>query len=141
MKTSLIRDDLVYPELSYKLIGYAFEVFDELGPGHSEKTYQKAYALMLRKNNHPFIEQAYYPIKFRNEIISKGFLDFKVEDKIIIELKKDGRFSKTRIEQVFNYLKISQLKLALLINFATEGVLFKRIINIVQDSDLSSKSK
>ncbi|MBI4648942.1 MAG: hypothetical protein HY738_20725 [Bacteroidia bacterium] len=54
MKPLLRRDDLVYPELSYQLIGYAYEVFDELGPGHSEKTYQKAYAIMLRKNNHKY---------------------------------------------------------------------------------------
>ncbi len=39
MKPPLRRDDLVYPELSYQLVGYAYEVFDELGPGHSEKTY------------------------------------------------------------------------------------------------------
>ncbi len=42
MKPPLLRNDLVYPELSYKLVGYAYEVFVELGPGHSEKTYQKA---------------------------------------------------------------------------------------------------
>ena len=130
MKAIVRRDDLIYPELSYKLIGYAYEVFEELGPGHSEKTYQRAYSVQLRKYNHKFDEQVYYPIRFKDEIISKGFLDFKVEEKIIIELKKDEFFSKTHIEQVLDYLKRSGLKLSLLINFTKQGVKFKRIINI-----------
>ncbi|TAL63316.1 MAG: GxxExxY protein [Bacteroidetes bacterium] len=130
MKVVVRRDDLVYPELSYKLVGYAYEVFDELGPGHSEKTYQRAYAVMLRRNDHQFGEQVYYPVRFKDEIISKGFLDFKVDEKVIVELKKDDRFSKTHIDQVLDYIKRSNLKLALLINFTKEGVKFKRIVNI-----------
>lgn len=132
MKPLHRRDDLVYPELSYKLVGYAYEVFDELGPGHSEKTYQKAYAILLSKNNHKFVEQVFYPVRFRNTIVSKGFLDFKVDEKIIIELKKDERFSKTHIEQVLDYIKRSNLKHAILINFTKQGVKFKRIVNINQ---------
>ena len=132
MKIPLRRNDLVYPELSYKLVGYAYEVFDELGPGHSEKTYQNAYALMLRKNDHKFTEQAYYPVKFKNEIVSRGFLDFYIDEKVIVELKKNGLFSKTHIEQVLDYIKRSNLKLAILFNFAQDGVKFKRIVNVNQ---------
>lgn len=132
MKPQLLRNDLVYPELSYQLVGYAYEVFDELGPGHSEKTYQKSYAIMLKRTEHQYNEQVYYPVRFKDEIVSKGFLDFKVDEKVIVELKKDGHFSKTHIEQVLDYLKKSQLKLALLINFTKEGVKFKRIVNINQ---------
>ena len=132
MKPTVRRDDLVYPELSYQLVGYAYEVFDELGPGHSEKTYQKAYAVMLRNNNHKFFEQVYYPVRFKDEIVSKGFLDFSIDGKIIVELKKDVPFSKTYIEQVLDYLKRSKLKLAILINFTQEGVKFRRIVNVNQ---------
>jgi len=57
MKPPVKRDDLVFPELSYQLVSYAYQLFDELGPGHSEKTYQRAYALLLRKNNHKYEEQ------------------------------------------------------------------------------------
>jgi GxxExxY protein len=133
MKTVVRRDDLVYPELCYQLVGYAYEVFSELGPGHSEKTYQKAYSHMLHINHHKFEEQVYYPVRFKDEIISRGFLDFKVDEKIIIELKKDERFSKAHIEQVLDYIKRSGLKLAVLINFAKQGVQFKRVVNINQE--------
>ena len=133
MKPVVRRNDLVYPELSYEIIGYAYEVWDELGPGHLEKIYQKSLAIVLRAKNRKFQEQVYYALKFRNEIVGKGFLDFLIDDKIIIELKKDGNFSKTNIEQVLNYLKLSNLKLVILINFTKEGVKFKRIVNV--DSD------
>ena len=125
----LNRDDLVYPELSYKLVGYAFEVFNDLGYGHHEKHYQRAYSILLKQNNHIFEEQKYYNLKFKGEIIGKSFLDFEVEQKIIIELKKDALFSGKHIEQVMEYLKESGLKLAILINFSSQGVRTKRLIN------------
>gem|GEM_PF-3766522 len=40
MKPIVRRDDLLHPDLSYKLVGYSFKVFNELGPGHFEKSYQ-----------------------------------------------------------------------------------------------------
>ncbi len=131
MKPIVKRTDLVYPELSYEIVGCAYEVWDEIGPGHLEKIYQRSIGIVFRNKNIKFQEQVYYSLKFRNEIVGKGFLDFLVDEKIIVELKKDGNFSKTHIEQVLNYLKLSNLKLAILINFTKEGVKFKRIINIL----------
>ncbi|MBN8695689.1 MAG: GxxExxY protein [Bacteroidetes bacterium] len=69
-------------------------------------------------------------------MIGRGFLDFLVEDKIIVELKKDENFTKTSIDQVLNYLKTTDLKLAILINFTKQGVKFKRIINISESKNL-----
>ena len=132
MKTVVRRKDLVYPELSYEIVGWAFEVFDELGPGHSEKSYQRALAIALRAKDLQFKEQVYYKLKFRDEIVGRGYLDFLVDEKVILELKKDVNFSKTHIEQVLNYIKLSKLKLGILLNFTKEGVKFKRIVNIDQ---------
>src|ERR1017187_9391036 len=132
MKPVLRRNDLVYPELSYEIIGCAYEVFDELGPGHSEKTYQRAFAVALKKKEIPFKEQVYYAVKFKDEIVGKGFLNFKVTGKIIVELKKNVHFSKAHLEQVLDYLKKSSLKLGILITFSNDGIKSKRIININQ---------
>ena len=126
----LVRKDLVYPELSYELVGCAFEVFNELGPGHVEKNYQKAFAVMLKLKNIAFSEQVYYPLVFKGKVIGKNFLDFLIDGKVIIELKKDQYFSKTHIDQVLNYLKLSNLQLAILINFSKTGITYKRIVNI-----------
>lgn len=125
-----IIEDLVYPELSYKIVGCAFEVFNELGYGHPEKYYQAALAVALKNKNISYREQAYFPLKFQGEIIGKGFSDFLVEEKVIIELKKNAQFSKTNIDQVNKYLKSSGMKLAILINFTPNGAIFKRLVNL-----------
>ena len=125
-----IIDDLVYPELSFKIVGCAFEVYNELGFGHAEKYYQKALAVALRKQSIPYKEQVHYPLIFKGETIGRGFCDFVVEEKIIIELKKTDRYSKGNIDQVNQYLKSSGLKLAILINYTSTGAIFKRLVNI-----------
>ncbi|MBA3679953.1 MAG: GxxExxY protein [Bacteroidetes bacterium] len=132
MEVKLKRDDLVYPELSYKIVGCAFEVFNELGFGHAEKYYQKAMAITLKNAGLNFKEQFYAPLKFQGELVGKLYLDFLVEDKVIIELKKSDHFSKSNIDQVNQYLLSSKLQLALLINFSAKGIISKRLVNIEQ---------
>jgi GxxExxY protein len=127
------RTDLVYPELSFIIVGCAYEVFNELGPGHTEKIYQRALAAVFEEKKIIFKEQEYHPLKFKDKVIGRGFLDFSVDNKIIVELKKDQTFTKTHIDQVVNYLKLSNYKLAILINFTPQGVKFKRLVNMNQE--------
>ncbi len=126
----LKRTDLVYPELSFIIVGCAYEVFNELGPGHTEKIYQRA---VFVEKKITFKEQEYYPLKFKEKVIGRSFLDFSVDNKIIVELKKDETFTKTHIDQVVNYLKLSNYKLALLTNLTPQGVKFKRLVNTNQE--------
>lgn len=126
----LERGDLVYPELCYEIIGCAFEVFNELGPGHSEKVYQQAMAISLKAKQFCFTEQLPCKLLFHGKSIGKGFLDFLVEEKIVVELKKDIPFTRANIDQVFHYLKATERKLAILINFTKNGVSFKRVVNV-----------
>ncbi len=130
MEGKLKRSDLVYPELSYKIVGCAFEVFNELGFGHAEKYYQKAMAIALKKAGLNFKEQFYAPLKFQGELVGKLYLDFLVDDKVIVELKKSDHFSKSNIDQVNQYLLSSKTQLAILINFSSKGIISKRLINI-----------
>jgi GxxExxY protein len=121
---------LIHPDISYKIIGIAFTVYNELGFGHLEKIYQRAFAKELELQKLKYKEQVPYKVFYKGESIGTGYLDFLVEDKVIIELKKSDHFSKKNIDQVVNYLKISNLKLALLINFSKNGVLHKRLVNL-----------
>jgi GxxExxY protein len=123
-------EDLVYPELSYKVIGCAYEVFNQLGYGYAEKHYQKAFAEVLKQRKIAFTEQYYTPIKVLEVVVVRGYCDFVIEDKIIVELKKNERFSQSNIQQVNQYLKSTGLKLGLLINFTPRGAIFKRLVNI-----------
>jgi GxxExxY protein len=128
------NDKLIYSDISYKIIGAAFTVYNELGFGHMEKIYQRALAKELQLQNLNFKEQVPYKVLYKGENIGNNFLDFLVEDKVIVELKKNDHFSKKNIDQVVNYLKISDLKLAMLINFSKNGVLHKRLVNLNENS-------
>ncbi len=129
MNKMIQKQDLIYPELSYKLVGLAYNVFNELGHGHLEKVYQKAYAKELKDAEIMFKEQALCQVIYKEEIIGNNFLDFLIEDKVIIELKRSDFYSKKYIDQISNYIKVSNLKLAILINFTSNGVRIKRIVN------------
>ncbi len=121
---------LVYPDLSYKIIGILFSVFNELGYGYQEKYYQKAIAITFKENEIKFKEQVFTPLEFKGQKIGGYYLDFLIEDKLILEIKKGERFSKTNIEQVYAYLKRFNLRLGIIANFTKEGLRYKRIINI-----------
>lgn len=121
---------LVYPELSYKIVGILFDVYNNLGFGYQEKYYQKAVALEFKRAGLKFVEQVSLPIKFKDCKIGRYFLDFLVENKIIVEIKRHNKFYKKDIEQVYSYLKHFNLKLGILASFTKNGVYFKRVINI-----------
>src|SRR5687767_1243497 len=106
MKT-VRRTDLIYPELSYKIMGCAFEVNAQIGSGHYEKVYQRALKETFRKYGLLFKEQVYYPVRFEEKIIGRKFLDFLVEGMVVVEIKKGNRYSKANIDQVLGYLKQS----------------------------------
>lgn len=103
--TSRKKIDLIYPELSYKIIGAVFSVFNEMGYGYQEKYYQKAIAKTLSLLKIPYKEQVPLEVNFRGNKIGRYFLDFLVEDKIILEIKKETNFRRRNIEQVIAYLK------------------------------------
>lgn len=130
MNTKLKRNDLLYPELCYRIIGCAFEVFNTIGTGHQEKYYQNGLAESFKEKGLSFQKELPFPINFKGKVIGTNRLDFLVDKKIIVELKKGDHFSKTHIEQVVEYLKTTGLSLALLINFGSLSVKYKRIVNL-----------
>lgn len=126
---NLKRQDLVYPELSYEIIGALFEVHNELGPGHHERYYQRALVKELKRRKLSFKEQVRALLIFKGEKVGDYYLDFLIEGKIVLEIKKGDRFSKKHINQVFSYLKAKNLKLGIIANFGLNELRFKRIIN------------
>src|SRR3989344_182958 len=126
----LRREDLAYPDLSYKIMGVMFEVGNGLGFGHKENFYQKAVENEFRKNNIKCIGQLPVRMKFRGESVGIYYFDFLIEDKIVLEIKVRNYFSRKDIEQLYRYLKAKDLKLGLIVHFTNDGVKFKRVVNI-----------
>lgn len=120
---------IIEPELSYKIIGLAFEVFNDLGYGMSEKYYQRAIAGLLEESKIPFQKEQYVKLLYRDKPIGSYFLDFVIDKKIVVELKIRPRLGYVHIKQVMGYLKSTGYKLAILIYFTRDGVKYRRIIN------------
>jgi len=115
-------------ELSEKIIGAAFEVSNILGVGFLEKVYENALNVELKLRGVQTQQQAPLKVYYKDELVGDYFADILVEDEIIIELKTVKEFDDIHIAQCLNYLKITGLKLCLLINFSKPRVDIKRIV-------------
>ncbi|MBI2075161.1 MAG: GxxExxY protein [Candidatus Harrisonbacteria bacterium] len=126
----IYKSDLLYPELSYQLIGVLFDVYLNLGYGYREIQYQKAIEIALKSSGVKYHRE--YPVKllYKGEFLTTNFLDFVIDDKVVLEVKQGDLFRKTDIDQVLNYLKATKMKLGILARFTKSGVKFKRIINL-----------
>jgi GxxExxY protein len=125
-----MKQDLLYLNLSYKIVGCAFEVFNEIGGGHKEITYQNAMKVAFKNSGLLYKSELFYPVKFQNVSVGKNYFDFLIEEKIVVEIKSADRFVKANFDQVLNYLITSNLKPGLLISFGRTEVMLKRILNI-----------
>jgi len=111
------------------LIGFAFKIFNELGYGLPEKTYQKALETCLVQNNIIYNREKYSVIEFNGVKVGRYYLDFLINNNLAVELKVRNQIYESDIKQLLGYLKSENIKLGLLLVFAKEGVLIKRIIN------------
>ena len=121
---------VIYPDLSYKIVGVLFDVLNECGPGHKEKYYQNAIALALKERGINFKREVYTPVNYRGTRVGSYYFDFLIENKIILEIKVGERFLQSNIKQILTYLKIADLRLGILANFTGLDVQFKRLLNV-----------
>ena len=115
-------------ELTYQIRGAVFEVNKILGPGFLEKVYENA--LVIELKNRKLNAKAQMPIQviYKNKIVGEYFADIIVEDKVIIELKAVESLQKIHEAQLLNYLKATDYKIGLLINFIYPKAEIKRFV-------------
>lgn len=121
--------ELLYEDITYKINGSAFRVFNKLGYGYREKIYQRALIQEFKNEKLSFKKECPITLKYNDVIIGKYFIDFVVENKIIVELKIANDFYVRDIKQVLSYLKAKNYRLGLLIIFNKKGVKIRRLIN------------
>jgi len=120
-------------ELSYLIRGATFKVYNRLGPGLLESVYERALAYELRKLDLNVECQLGIPMKYDEIRFDVGFrLDILVEGLVIVEIKSLERLSEVHYKQVITYLKLTDKKLGLLINFNTASIA-KSIFRIVNN--------
>ena len=119
-------------ELSREIIGAAIEVHRHLGPGLLESAYEEALCHELNLRGIPHERQKYQTLNYKDKILKTDYrIDLLVDDKVIVEIKARESISRIDKAQALTYLRLSDTKLALIINF--HEPLFKdgitRIVN------------
>jgi GxxExxY protein len=105
-------------ELSYAIIGAAFTVHRELGPGLLESTYEVCLLFELQNLGFYLESQKILPVNYKNIQLDAGYrIDILVENQIILELKSVDAIAPIHKAQILTYLKLSNIKLGLLLNF------------------------
>lgn len=129
MKEDNNENIVFYKELSYQIVGILFEVYNSIGYGYLEKYYEKAIEKCLIDASIEYRRQAPYKIRFRGEVVGRNYIDFIINNKIVLEIKRGDYFSKSNIEQIKGYLAVTNLKLGILAHFTSRGVKIYRIFN------------
>ncbi len=105
-------------EISYKIRGAVFRVYDTLGPGPLESAYEAVLRHELINDGLEVKAQVPLPLIYKDIEMDIGYrIDLLVENKVIIEVKSVENLNPVHHKQVLTYLKLSELKLALLVNF------------------------
>ena len=115
-------------ELTYQIRGAVFEVNRVLGAGFLEKVYEKALLVEFHKRGLKAESQLPIKVSYKNEVVGEYFADIVVEGKIIIELKAVDQLQKIHEAQLLNYLKATEYKIGLLINFTHPKAEIKRFV-------------
>ncbi len=119
----------IYKDLSRQPVGAAFKVYNSAGFGMPEKYIQAAYAEELKSLGLKFDREYHLQLSCYDKPIAKHFADFRVEDRIIIEIKVRAYPGYVHIKQVQAYLLASGDKLAIILYFTKDGVKFRRVLN------------
>ena len=115
-------------ELSRQILGIAFAVHNELGPGLLERCYHEAFCLELGIAEIPYVSQKKYQVTYKGEKIGDYIADLVVNNKILLELKSAIELHQSMDYQILNYLRLSNWRVGYLINFHGPKVVWKRFV-------------
>lgn len=123
-----INKDYLYSDITDKIIKSAIKVHKTLGPGLVEKLYQRALKIELLINKIKAERERRIEMQYEGKNIGFDKVDFDVEDKILVELKAVSEINEIHIAQMLSYLKSSNRRVGLLLNFAKMKLEIKRVI-------------
>ncbi len=122
--------DLKYGDITGKILGAAFEVHKFLGNGFQEVIYQRALAYEMHQAGLAFAREIEQEIFYKDlaQPIGTRRADFVVEGKVLVELKALVQLEDVHRAQVLNYLRAYRLEVALLLNFGSKSLTYKRLV-------------
>jgi len=124
-----IKNNVIFPELSYKICGFCFYLHNKLGRYRNEQQYTDGLEELLKENKTEYIREKTLPPSFKGEKARRNVPDFIIENKIVVDLKAKDFITKEDYFQLRRYLISANKKLGLLVNFRQRYLYPKRILN------------
>ncbi len=115
-----------HEDITHKIIGCAYEVYNKLAFGFLESVYKKAMVIELNKSNIQVEAEKALKVYYENQVVGDFFVDLLVENEIVVELKSVENLNRAHEVQLVNYLNALNKEIGLLINFGPSGVNLKR---------------
>ena len=122
------KNQLAEAAITEKIIGCAYTVSNALGAGFLEKVYENALAIELRKTKLQFKQQAPINVAYDGIIVGEFVSDIIVESIVLVELKASKMIDDVHVAQCLNYLKATNIRFGLIINFGKPKVEIKRVV-------------
>jgi GxxExxY protein len=119
--------DGIHKDLTERIIGAAMEVHRELRGGLDEKLYENALCIELEERDIPYDQQKRYEVTYKMRPIGTLIPDLIIDESVIVETKVVESFNDAHISQIMGYLKITGLKVGLLLNFKHASLKVKRV--------------
>jgi GxxExxY protein len=123
-----MSEPLLHADLSESIIGAAMKVLNALKPGLDEKLYERALVIELLKRGHKVEQQRQFPVYYDGHLIGTLVPDLIVDETVVVDPKVVTAFNDNHTAQMLGYLAITDLKLALLLNFKNARLDWKRVV-------------
>lgn len=120
--------ELLEKDLVFRIIGCAMAVHNELGHGLREKTYENSLALEFKYQGIEYSKQTRFPVYYRNEAVDEFIPDLVVEKRVIVDTKTVETIIDEHRGTMLNYLKITGLKVGLIINYKHRKLEWERLV-------------
>ena len=118
----------IHKDLTYKIIGCAMDFHKVLGTGFLESVYEGALCVEFKRIKIPFNIQVEFPVMYKREKIKNFVCDLVVDDEIVVEFKAIKQITDIERAQLLNYLKVTGMKVGLLINFGAKSLQYERMV-------------
>jgi len=119
-------EKLKYEDITHKIIGSAYKVFNQLGFGFLESVYKNSMIIELSKNDLKVEAEKHLKFYYDNQAVGEFFVDLYIDDNVVVELKSVQNLAPEHEVQLVNYLNGLKQEIGLLINFGPSGVQVKR---------------
>ncbi|OGV98383.1 MAG: GxxExxY protein [Nitrospinae bacterium RIFCSPLOWO2_02_39_17] len=120
--------EFLYKELTGEIIEASYNVHNGLGCGLLEKIYENSLAWEIELRKRKVSSQREFRVIYRNKEVGVYYADLVIEDKVIVEIKSVEKIDNVHRAQLLNYLRISGLKVGLIINFARPKLEYERLV-------------